>query len=379
MPCNQPLHGEQRCGRKAPVGRREAGLSLVELLVAVLIGLVGILAMTQAYLMSEQFNRSTTGEGSAQTSGSIALYTMERDLRMAGYGIANSSTLGCGVIDWYYDPNYSQSIDASSLLPNIALAPVVITTSGNDPDTISLIFSGAPERMMPTQITSFNAKSSEITVDGTGGFHKDDLVMLVNTSGPTRCTMAKITQVQPGPQKLQMNPGATAPYNPPAWGAFPGTYGSGDLIINLGTPAVRTYSISNNKLRVTDTLLQAAGATPLEIVDGIVDMRAQYGMDNGIGGVANDGIVDQYTTVTPANSAQWQQLLSIRLALLARAGNPEKPASGANCDATTTPRTWSGGTFNRLDVSTPASDDRCYRYRVFETVIPLRNMIWRPS
>ena len=177
-----------------------------------------------------------------------------------------------------------------------------------------------------------------------------------------------------------MNPGATAPYNPPAWGSFPGTYGSGDLILNLGTPSVRTYAISNNKLRVTDSLLQAAGAAPLDIVDGIVDMRAQYGMDNGISGsTANDGIVDQYTTVTPANSAQWQQLLSIRLALLARAGNPEKPASGTNCDATTTPRTWSGGTFTRLDVATPTSDDRCYRYRVFETVIPLRNMIWRPS
>jgi prepilin-type N-terminal cleavage/methylation domain-containing protein len=67
---------------------RQSGLSLVELMVAVVIGLVGILAMTQAYLTSDRFNRSTTGEGSAQTGGLIALYQMERDLRMAGYGIA---------------------------------------------------------------------------------------------------------------------------------------------------------------------------------------------------------------------------------------------------------------------------------------------------
>jgi type IV pilus assembly protein PilW len=358
---------------------RQSGLSLVELLVAVLIGLVGILAMTQAYLMSEQFNRSTTGEGSAQTSGLVALYTMERDIRMAGYGISNSTALGCGNVDWYYDPHYSKTIDSTSPLPNITLAPVVITTNGSNPDSIAIMFSNASERLMPTQIVGFNAKSSEVTVDGTAGFRTNDLVMLINISGTTRCTMGKITNVQPGPQKLQMNPGASAPYNPPAWGSFPSTYANGDLILNLGNPSIRTYSIGNNKLRVTDSLLQAAGASTLDIVDGIVDMRAQYGMDNGVGGIANDGIVDQYTTATPSTSAQWQQLLSIRIGVLARIGVYEKPASGANCDATTTARTWSGGTFSRIDVATVTSEDRCYRYRVFETVIPLRNMIWRAS
>lgn len=359
---------------------RQHGLSLVELMVAVLIGLVGILAMTQAYLMSEQFNRATTGEGSAQTGGLVALYTMERDLRMAGYGIASSSALGCGTIDWYYDPNYSASITAGSPLPTLTLAPVVITSSGTNPHSITVMFSTSAERLMPTQITSFNAKSSEITVDGTYGFRTNDLVLLVNTTGTTRCTLAKITQVQSGPQKLQMNPGASAPYNPPAWGSFPGTYANGDLMLNLGNPAVRTYSVNNNKLRVNDALLQAAGSAALDIVDGIVDLRAQYGMDNGGGGgTANDGIVDEYTTTTPTTAAQWQQVLSVRIGVLARIGVYEKPASGANCDATTTARTWSGGTYARLDVATATSEDRCYRYRSFESVIPLRNMIWRAA
>jgi len=359
---------------------RQSGLSLVELLVAVLIGLVGILAMTQAYLMSEQFNRSTTGEGSAQTGGLVALYTMERDIRMAGYGISNSTSLGCGTIDWYYDPNYSSSITPGSPLPTLVLAPVLISGGGTTPQSITVMFSTTAERLMPTQINSFNAKSSEISVDGTYGFRTNDLILLVNTTGTTRCTLAKITHVQPGPQKLQMNPGVSAPYNPPAWGSFPGTYGGGDLLLNLGNPVVRTYAVNNNKLRVTDALLQAAGATPLDIVDGIVDMRAQYGMDNGAGGgTANDGIVDEYTNTTPTTNAQWQQLLSIRVGVLARIGVYEKPTAGANCDATTTARTWSGGTFSRLDVATVTSEDRCYRYRAFETVIPLRNMIWRAS
>jgi type IV pilus assembly protein PilW len=67
------------------------------------------------------------------------------------------------------------------------------------------------------------------------------------------------------------------------------------------------------------------------------------------------------------------------MGVLARIGVFEKPTSGSNCDATTTARIWSGGTFTKLDVTTTTSEDRCYRYRVFETTIPLRNMIWRAS
>lgn len=359
---------------------RQSGLSLVELMVAMVIGLVGILAMTQAYLTSDRFNRSTTGEGSAQTGGLIALYQMERDMRMAGYGIASSAALGCGTIDWYYDPNYSASIQSGSPLPTLTLAPVTITTNGTNPDIVTVMFSTTAERLMPTSISSFNASSSEVTVDGVYGFNIGDLILLVNAAAPTRCTLGKITQVQAGPQKLQLNPGASAPYNPPAWGSFPGTYVSGDLMLNLGNPVVRAYSINNNKLRVTDALLQAAGAAPLDIVDSIVDLRAQYGKDNGAGGgTANDGRVDEYNNTMPATAAEWQQVLSVRMGILARIGVYEKPTTGSNCDATTTARSWSGGTFSKLDVATVTSEDRCYRYRVFETVIPLRNMIWRAA
>ncbi len=266
-------------------------------MVAVVIGLVGILAMTQAYITSDRFNRSTVGEGGAQTNGLLGLYQIERDARMSGYGIADSKALGCGTIDWYYDPNYSASITPGSPLPTLTLAPITITTNGTDPDLITIMFATGDERLLPTTISNFVAASSEVSVDGTAGFKAGDLILLVNNSSPTVCTLGQITQVQAGPQKLQLNPGASGPYNPPAWGSFPGTYAPGDQLLNLGNPVIRTYSINNNKLRVTDALLQVAGATPLDVVDGIVDLRAQYGKDNGAGGgTVGDGIVDESKT-----------------------------------------------------------------------------------
>ena len=355
---------------------RELGMSLVEIMVAVVIGMIGILIITQAYITSDNFNRSTLGEGGAQTNGLVALYTVELDVRMAGYGIASSGALGCGNIYWYYEPNYSSNIGGGSL-PNLALAPVLITTDTTapftDPDQITIMYATEADRMLPTSISAFNAKSSEVTVDGTFGFQDGDLVLFVGSGG---CTMGKITQVQGPAQKLQLNPGASAPYNPPAWGSFPATYANGDSILNLGNPIVRTYSIVNRKLRVTDALLQAAGNAPIDLVDGIIDLRAQYGKDTD-----NDNVIDTWDQTTPTTSAAWGGVLAVRMGMLARIGNFEKPTSGTDCDATLPANApaWVGGSFPAIDLATTTSEDRCYRYRVFQTTIPLRNMIWRGS
>ena len=352
---------------------RQAGLSLVEVMVAVLIGLIGILIITQAYITGDRFNRSTLGEGGAQTNGLIALYTVERDARLAGYGIANSAALGCGDIHWYYDPAYSGSMGGT--LPDVELAPILITQTAGQPDRITIMYGTEAERMIPSTISNFVPSSSEVTVDGTAGFQINDLILLVNGTG---CTLGKITQVQPGSQKLQLNPGVSAPYNPPAWGLFPTTYGSGDMIMNLGNPIVRSYSINANKLRLTDGLLQSGAGTDYDLVDGIRDMRAEYGRDTD-----GNGVVETWTAVKPANATEWTQVLAVRMAVLARIGNFERPTvSGGNCDATTPANApaWSGATqFTKIDLATLTSQDRCYRYRVFETTIPLRNMIWRAS
>lgn len=356
---------------------KQLGMSLVEVMVAVVIGLIGILIITQAYITSDNFNRSTLGEGGAQMNGLVALYSVERDVRMAGWGINNSAALGCGSIYWYYDPAYSSNISGGTL-PNITLAPVVVVTdtaTPANPDQITVMYSSEGERMLPTTVNSFKASSSEVSVDGTDGFAVNDLVLMVNAGG---CTLGRITQVQGVAQKLQLNPGSSAPQNPPAWGSFPTSYAQGDSILNLGNPVVRTYLIGSGKLRMSESLLQNGASSTLDLVDSIVDMRALYGKDTN-----NDNIVDTYDTTTPTTAAGWLQIQSIKVGMLARIGNYEKPStSGGNCDATTSQPTWSGSSanaFRAVDISTATSQDRCYRYRVFETTVPLRNMIWRAT
>jgi len=358
----------------------ERGMSLIEVLVAVAIGLIGILIMTQAYLTSDEFNRATLGAGGAQTNGNVALFTLEREVRMAGYGINHAGALGCGNINYYYDPDYSGNLGGT--MPNITLAPVVITSVAGAPptvpDQIKIMYATGEVRSIPSSLSdTMPSASSELNVDGVDTFNINDMVLLVNDGPPKECTMVQVTQVQSAAGKLQHNPGGSAPFNPPGAGLFP-AYVKDDLVFNMGNPIVRTYSIANaSSLHVQEMPFSTGtGITDLDLVDGIVDLRAQYGRDTD-----GDGDVDVYSATFPSfpgppTAAEWQQVIAVRVGVVARVGNYEKP-TGANCDATTLNPTWQGGTFGWTDLTVVTNQARCYRYRVFETTIPIRNMIWR--
>lgn len=357
---------------------RMAGMSLMEILIAMAIGLIGIVVITQTYLVNESYKRSTTSAGGAQTNGSLALFSIERDARMAGWGVAWSAPLGCSGVRWHYNGDYSNPPGGG--LPLLTLAPVLITDGGAGPDTITILYGTGTERVIPATLSkTMAAPGDAIEVDNPQGFSDSpgDLILLVQ--GNT-CSMVQVTQVQPAAGQLLHVAAVTAPYNPAGGGALP-AYPAGAQVFNLGRPVVNTYSIANNALQLaslfsatSSTVVPAYTPTPFTIVDNIVDLQAEYGKDNGAaGGTANDGIVDAYDNVTPVNAVEWQQVLSVRIGVLARSEFFVKPANvGDPCSATTAAPTWQGGAFN-----VPGGIPSCYGYRVFETVVPLRNMIWR--
>jgi Tfp pilus assembly protein PilW len=72
--------------------------------------------------------------------------------------------------------------------------------------------------------------------------------------------------------------------------------------------------------------------------------------------------------------------VAMQLAIVARSSQPEKPdpASG-QCNITTNPPSWIGGTVDLTGMVGLTGDDwKCYRYKVFEVTVPLRNVLWRP-
>ena len=365
-------------------------MSLIELMVGAAIGLIGIVIITHVYLTNEQHKRTTTAAGGAQTNGAIALFALERDIRQAGFGLNSSfafqcncdSTVnaGCSAVQYYYDLKYSFPPNASMTNSRNALSlyPFIITDAVNGADTLSVFYGSDNERSLSTVLLdNLNPAGADIKADGTAGFEVGNLVVM--QTGPT-CALVQVTGVAAETLAHAQNL-----WNPALGGTLPTFPKDVTRIFNLGArPVWKTFGIVNGKLQVTDQLaVLTTGAVSQDLMEGIVDLQAQYGKDTSS---PADGVVDVWTKQLPSvaganfDANDIMQIIAVRLAVLARSEHYEKPSTaGGACEATTAANrpTWAGGAFPTFDA--PGALPSCYKYRVFETVVPLRNMIWRPE
>lgn len=358
---------------------RSRGLSLVELLVASAIGIIASLAIFQVFAVFEGQKRTTTSGGEAQTSGTLALYTLERDVRQGGYGINTPDLVGCALQGW--DEQTSLALAPSTLVPAF-ITPGLGSTPGvaGAPDTVTVAYGNGDALPAPVNILigSLGANDDFVkTVNALYGFQPGDLVVIAESGMP--CTLAQVNQIPPATgdnTKLNLQSGS---YVNPYTGATQNTrhnnpaglgtaYTTNGKVYNIGNgPTIKVFSVLNGQL-----MSQAVGtAAPTPIFDNIVQLQAQYGKD-----LTNDGMVDVFDETAPGSSAEWAAVLAIRIAVVARSGLYEKdevsPATIRLWEDSANPPTTTG------PVWTLTADERHYRYKVFQTVIPLRNMIWRP-
>jgi type IV pilus assembly protein PilW len=420
--------------------RRESGFSLVELLVAMLIGLIGIIIMLQVFENAEGVRRTTVSGGDAQQNGALALYVLERDLRNAGMGVNDIGlmTPPCNMIGY----------DAARSTPNfppvgspIPLAPVQIVAGGNatTPDQIN-VFYGSQTMAATTNLVvpvAMTANPNALTVGTTFGYRPGDLLLLFQPNpgaAVQNCIFMEVTSINanqvfhaPGAYTLaNSGKSTTARFNPPDFSgtnaAMALTYNGNKVVTNTVTrvynlgnlhdgldfpftqnqrmPAYNTYAVQNNTtacpsswcLSISNAFAVAGGSPTFSaLADNIVHMRADYGLDDGLpAGTAGDGILDRFLDPTafdalPAATKPWQYVIAIRIAVVARSALIEKPGPGVACDGSTPFPTWSGNTAatRGFDLSTipvpPGTFWDCYRYRVFETIVPVRNSIWKAS
>lgn len=379
----------RRAGRVA-----QAGLSLVELMVGVLIGMIGIVVIFQMLATSEERKRTATAGSDVQVTGAIALTSLERDVREGGYGFS-SAAYDAGIT-----PVMGCTVNAyDSARPTAAftyrLTPVqIVQGAGAASDTI-IVLRGSGNHFPASYVFTESTDTSKKT-RGRAGISPRDY-MLVGRSNPTlQCMTVEITDVS-NADALTINhdqgsynytiylpDGSTSPGTRIARhnnAAPPVTFTSGYLF-NLGTdPRRNIWTVNAGKLQVTNDLLyqdtDGDGANdPVEVADNVISLQAQYGHDANNNGRVEAG---EWTTTDPATDAQWANVLAVRVGILMRSGQFERSA------VTTTVPSWTGGQFviTNLDNSAsgttptdPADNWRNYRYRVYETVIPLRNILW---
>lgn len=79
---------------------RNRGFSVVELMVAAVIGIIGSIIIFQVFSVFEGQKRNTTGGSDAETNIALATSAIEQAAQQAGYGISFESHLGCTVYQW---------------------------------------------------------------------------------------------------------------------------------------------------------------------------------------------------------------------------------------------------------------------------------------
>ena len=422
---------------------RQAGFTIVELMVGMLIGLISVVVMFQVFAVSESQRRTTAGAGEAQQNGVTSLFLLERDARLAGYGLNYFPLLGC-TVNAYYTP----TAQAFSYI----LAPAVIQdgAGGTAPDTVTILYSGTDSFAFPGTISppSTDKTPGYVTLkDARFPFNNGDLFVIGEVPVPPAamkpCSMFQVTDTPGGdyanwvkfdgqfyqdatlttrPAYYNPNTSATSVQPPPnsvyykPWQRTTNPPSGGRLLALGAQPVVRQYSIVNNQLVAKDLLRPDQPAIP--IADSIVQFQVQYGFSAGCPLVPPAPPAIQTCSINPstaktvgtintasltldqwgdkldkapgvASPQDWRRVIALRFVVVARSIEKDAkrditgkvdPVAGT-CRTTMNPPKWMTNNAQDLDVSNGGlePDWQCYRYKTFETVVPIRNLLWYPD
>jgi type IV pilus assembly protein PilW len=351
----------------------QIGASLVELLVGLVIGLFATLAIMQVFSVFEGQKRTTSGSADAQTNGVIALMNIQRSVQMAGYGLAmpmadkDNSSLKC-------DKFADFKLDPADPTSTTNLFPIEIKDGGGTAnDTITVRYSTSAKGAVPVEITQVigNTKLKVENVIGCGAemdsaaydaLYPAQRPNVVLIARGTTCGMAFIKK-QPIQAAVNQESEIEITAVPDVFTAKGTTVKQDDKVTCMGNWASHTFDVNNN-----NELQRNQQA----IVSGVVGLQAQYGVSSAATNNNVTSWVDATGTWANPAVADRNRIKAIRLAIVLRNGLKEKT------DVTTAaPVAWTGSGTTQIGIDVSSLPDwKQYRYRVFNTTMPLRNMLW---
>lgn len=391
-----------RPARNPTCAARARGLSLIELMVALTLGLMVALGIGAIYLATKVSFKRQTQLSTLQQGARTAFELLARDTRMIGHrgchtgrstdfnnnlsstSIGSAYELGLQGYDFKLaDPKaYTLSSsapanetddtqwhsNAAGVLPNIPLAAIsgedsakkaLGLTPGSDVLVIRTV-SGGPVRLA---VDSDNV-NKRLTLDkpGSRGKCSDGQAKMagfcVNSHAlVASCTHARVLSVA----SLNTTDGTLVA---DSLGTDPVYTAAATEVFPLQTVAYYVKRSSNN---VTTSLYRTvfdgdnAAGLEQELIEGVESLQVRYGVDTTAPNP--DGVIDgDYQTADQVGD--WDRVVAVRMSLLLRTQDPvggDLPLSGS-------------GSVNGVIVSYPSTGQR-YDRRIFTTTVAVRNRI----
>lgn len=375
--------------------RRLLGVSLVELMVAVVIGMVLILAITQMMIRQDRIRRSVTGINDVAQSSAYASSTLDRDLRSAGSGLAQAwrGFFGCRL---------HAARDGVQILPRGSeFKKPFDSVPADEPGTIRgasfLIHGGAgPGDSDVLQVMSGTAGMAEVGFTAKPSSAKTDQLGVANALGVQAGDLALISETGRDCMVQQLKPGYIGGANTLL--EFGGTYASGTIgtlsLAGFSTGNLTEVSLigntSNNPPRLLlvghdergvlyslDILRIDGSDAPVVIGEGVLLLRALYGIDTNSDGRVDNWVspttdgwkAEQLTDGTPAQQAQLLNVMAVRVGMMLRGDLLERDAVSPS-SLTLFADLEEKGLSVKRDLT---AEERRLRVRTYEFTVPLRN------
>ncbi len=363
---------------------RQRGFSLVELMVAVTIGLIILAAVSGIFVTSKTTYNTQDNLARLQENARFAIYYLSEDIRRAGFSgcledVANVKNNLTTPTNFFYNASIAlEGMDnnsAGNWYPsNTVLTP---TDQRVGTDAITMRSAGA-SNISITQYMPPTSAELNLSAIPTGEFAIGDIIMVSNC---THADIMQITTVQTASLKLQHNPGGGTPGNLTPHTLSTG-YGPGPPPAKVMKFTSRTYYVMNRANAdgtITPVLVrQDNGGAVQELIEGVENMQISYGIDTdssrdrtpNVYVRANQvsGLVITAPDGQPVNP--WTRVATVRFALVIRTlGNNEQYIDN-------TPITMTGfrdGSGGAVDEVHPAGNDRNQR-RLFTFSVNPRNI-----
>ncbi len=336
----------------------QSGSSLAEALAGLLVGLAVTIVVLEVFAGTEAIKRNAVGLADAQQAGATSLFTLAVELANAGHGIAPAAH------------ELATCPDSGDIATTLRPIPVLITAgrAADAPDAFVVNYGVGTALATPAPFATAAPTGSAYRVAAPTGFAAGDAIVAIGPDG--HCAAGTAVAVSSPDAD-----GVVEIVRTDASDAFP----AAAVLLDLGPKgrvARLRYDVVDGALRSLD--LATPGATPNPLASNIVAMKLQYGIDSD-----DDGFLDNWfaasaapwdpPTVLAAPAATLARIKAVRLGLIARSetfdGGVTSPFHWVLFDCPEQDKARCPG---RLSGALPAN----WRYRVYETVIPLRNAIW---
>ena len=291
--------------------KHQKGISLVEIMVALVISLFLLGGIIQVYLANKSSYSFSNAISRIQENGRYSLDTMAQDLRMAGF-------FGCAT----FDPTDTENIVNNLNPAGPGFDDVDILggqlVEGTDNDGLNGSDSITLRGAKPGQVNVYPpynvATSAAIFVGPGSSLDEGDIVMVSNCRGADVFQISQIQKAAGNMTTVVHNTGADSPgnFNPDNCQGgnahcLSQSYGADASMFEL---QVVTYSIAVGASG-EPALWRNENGTNLELVDGIEQMQILYGIDTD-----DDDFPNRYVVSTAVPNML--DVISIRLMLLVR-------------------------------------------------------------